>query len=149
MHCSLSFIALFVSNLREAEEFYKTIFDMQLIGREAQASDGLWYTLPFDKEWEDADAAGIEIGMLALRKHDFVLALFSGDRRAGQVYAVGLSMPEDEIARVSSRLPEGISADTDLPGRLEFTDCYQISWQISDGDEFRTAGDFANRWLVM
>ncbi len=123
---------------------------MELIGREAELSDGLWFTLPFDKGWDQAQAAGIELGMLALRKDRFVLALFRGDAPAGQIYAIGLMMPTEEIARVRARLPADTQISEDAPDRLEFRDPYQIMWQISvPGNEFRTAGDFAKRWLKL
>lgn len=64
-------IALVVPDLRAAEGYYQWVFDMELIGREAELDDGLWYTLPFDKGWDDAEAAGVALGMLALRKGDF------------------------------------------------------------------------------
>ena len=149
MHSSLRFIALAVPDLRAAEEYYQSLFDMELIGREAELEDGLWYTLPFDRSWDDAQAAGIELGMLALQKGDTVLALFSGDTPTGQVFAIGLSLPPEEIAGVRSRLPSGTQVKTDDPHRLEFRDPYQITWQVSPGDDFRTAGDFAGRWLEL
>jgi len=141
-------IALFVPDLRAAEAYYRPLFEMQLIGREAQLDDGLWYTLPFDKSWEEAEAAGIELGMLALRNGEFVLALIRGEAPQGQVFAIGLSMPEEEIARVRGRLPADVEVYEDSADRLAFRDRYRIIWQISvPGDEFRTAGDFANRWI--
>ena len=45
MNSSIRHIALFVPDLREAERYYQSIFDMELIGREAELADGLWYTL--------------------------------------------------------------------------------------------------------
>jgi len=40
--------------------------------------------------------------------------------------------------------------ETDEPDSLEFRDPYRISWQISvPENEFRTAGDFADRWLEL
>ncbi|MBI3738694.1 MAG: hypothetical protein HY258_06580 [Chloroflexi bacterium] len=147
---SLRHIAVFVPNLRSAEHYYQSVFDIELIGREAELSDGLWYTLPFDNGWDEAEAAGIELGMLALRKDEFVLALFRGDAPPGQVYVIGLKMPMDEIARVRARLPEEAQVSEDAPDYLEFRDPYQITWQISvPGVDFRTAGDFANRWLII
>ena len=70
MNSSLRHIALFVPDLRTAEHCYQSIFDMELIGREAELADGLWYSLPFDKDWDEAEAAGIELGMVGLRKDD-------------------------------------------------------------------------------
>jgi len=145
---SIRHIALFVSDPQAAEAYFQPLFEMELIGREAQLDDGLWYTLPFDKSWEDAEAAGIELGMLALRNGDFVLALIKGDVPQGQVFAIGLSLPEEEIARVRGRLPADVEVFEDSADRLAFRDRYQITWQISvPGNEFRTAGDFANRWI--
>ena len=121
---------------------------MEIIGREALLEDGMWYTLPFEKGWNDAEAAVVELDMLALRKGAFVLALFRGNVVLGQVYAVGLAMPGNEIASLRLRLTEDVEILEEGPASLSFRDPYQIIWQISvPGDEFRTAGDFANRWL--
>ena len=144
----LRHIALFVPDLQAAEEYYQSLFGMKLIGREAELEDGLWYTLPFDQGWNDARAAGIELDMVALRKGEIVLALFAGDAPQGQVFAIGLSLSQEEISGIRSRLPVDVEVDTDQPDNLVFRDSYQILWQISiPGDEFRTAGNFAGRWL--
>ena len=141
-------IALYVQDLRAAEGYYQHLFNMHLIGREAELDDGLWYTLPDDKDWDDAKAAGLELGMLALRKEDFVLVLFAGISPPGQVYAIGLYMTEAEIAEVRNRLTgKEIVLDDNARG-LAIRDPYQIIWQlVIPGNPFRTAGDFANRWL--
>lgn len=150
MNTSLRHIALFVPDLRTAEHYYQSVFDMELIGREAELADGLWYTLPFNKGWDEAEAAGIELGMLALRKEEFGLALFRGDTPAGQVNVIGIKMPMEEIARVRARLPQDTQVSEDTPDYLEFHDPYQITWQILlPESKFRTAGDFANRWLII
>jgi catechol 2,3-dioxygenase-like lactoylglutathione lyase family enzyme len=150
MKSSVRHIALFVPDLRSAERYYQSIFDTELIGREAELADGQWYTLPFDKGWDEAEAAGIKLGMVALRKDEFGLALFRGDAPLGQVYVIGLRMPVEEIARVRDRLPEDTQILEDKPNYLEFRDLYQITWQIMfPGSEFRTSGVFANRWLKL
>jgi hypothetical protein len=77
-----------------------------------------------------------------------VLALFAGDAPQGQVFAIGLSLSQEEISGIRSRLPVDVEVDTDQPDNLVFRDSYQILCQISiPGDEFRTAGNFAGRWL--
>ena len=150
MNSSLRHVALIVPDLRVAERYYQSVFDMDLIGRKAELADGLWYTLPFDKNWDEADAAGIMLGMLVLRKDQFVLALFRGDAPVGQIYVIGLTMPTEEIARVRARLPEDTPVSDDEPDSLEFRDPYQITWQILlPESKFGTAGDFANRWLKL
>jgi len=106
MNSFIRHIALFVPDLRTAERYYQSVFDMELIGREAELADGLWYTLPFDKGWDDADAADIKLDMLALRKDEFALAFFRGDAPVGQINVIGLRMSIEEIAKVRARLPE-------------------------------------------
>jgi catechol 2,3-dioxygenase-like lactoylglutathione lyase family enzyme len=150
MGASVRHLALVVPDLQVAEVYYRSIFQMDLIGREAEQGDGLWYTLPFDKGWDDARAAAIELDMVALRKDEFVLALFVGDAPPGQVFALGLTVLPQEIATIRSRLPAEAEISRDEPDALEFLDRYEILWQISaPGDQFRTSGDFAGRWLEL
>jgi len=150
MNCSVRQIALFVPDLRAAERYYQSVLDMELIGREAELADGLWYTLPFDKGWDEAEAAGIKLDMLTLRKDEFALSLFRGDATAGQVNVIGLRMPMEEIARVRARLPGDTQVLVDEPDYLEFRDPYLITWQIMfPGSKFSTSGVFANRWLKL
>ena len=78
MNRYLRHIALVVPDLREAEEYYQSLLQTELMGCETELGDGLWYTLPAGKNWDDAEAAGIELGMPALRKGDIVLAFFRG-----------------------------------------------------------------------
>jgi len=148
MDSSLRHIAIVLPDLRAAEQYYQTVFDMELIGREAELEDGLWHTLPFNKGWDEADAAGIKLGMSALRQDTFVLALFKGDAPAGQLFAVGLTMLREQIVNVHARLGDSSDVYASAPNYLEFRDPYRIIWQIATpGYTFRTAGDFANRWL--
>jgi catechol 2,3-dioxygenase-like lactoylglutathione lyase family enzyme len=150
MNSSVRHIALFVPDLRSAEHYYRSIFDMELVSREDELPDGLWYTLPFDKGWEEAEAAGIELGMVFLRKDEFGLGLFRGDESPGQIYLIGLKMPMEDIAKVRARLPENTQVSEDAPDSLEFCDLYQITWQIVLPEtDFRSPGDFANRWLKL
>ena len=150
MNASIRHIALYVPDLRKAERYYQWILDMELIGREAELEDGLWYTLPFDKGWDEADAAGIKLDMLGLRKDEFGLALFRGDAPPGQVNAIGIRMPMEEIARVRTRLPGDTQVLEDESDYLEFRDTYLITWQIMfPGSIFSTSGVFANRWLTL
>jgi hypothetical protein len=120
---------------------------MALIGREAQLENGLWYSLPPDKGWGDAEAAGIKLGMLALRRGAFVLALIEGDAQPGQVYAIGLRMNRQEIAEVRARLPANAEVERNDSESLVFRDPYGIAWQINTRGGFQTVGEFTGRWL--
>jgi len=150
MNSYLRHIALVVPDLREAEEYYQSIFQMELIGREAELDDGQWYTLPHGKSWEDAEAAGIKLGMLALRKGDIVLAFFSGLHPSGQVFAIGLALPQAQVAEVKKRLPPDTEILLDESEQLNFRDQYGIMWQlVPPGDEFLMNGDTDGRWLEL
>lgn len=141
-------IALVVPDLREAEEYYQSLFQMELIGREAELEDGQWYTLPVGKSWDDAEAAGIELNMLALRKDDIVLAFFPGPNPSGQVFAIGLAMPSAQVAEVKKRLPADAEVLVDESEQFNFRDRYGITWQlVPPGDEFLMNGDTDGRWL--
>jgi len=102
---ALRHVALFVADLQAAEAYYQSLFAMQLIGREAQLDDGQWYTLPFHKGWDNAETAGIVLGMTALRHDNFALVLFRGEAPPGQVFAIGLSLPEADLTSLRERLP--------------------------------------------
>ena len=140
--------AILVPDLREAEIYYQQLFDMNILGRESLLPDGKWYSLPVGKSWEDAARAGYSIGMLALQRGEFTLALFPGEPQPGQLYIVGLNMPVDEISAVRDRLPTGIELWQDEPEALTFRDRHQIVWQIyPSGTAFRTSGESQGRWL--
>lgn len=138
-------LALFVSDLRAAEEYYRQVFSMELIGRESWGDDGVSYALPVDKGWSDAEAAGVTLRFVALKRDTVILALFAGQVPTGQVYAVGLVMSEQEIVEVASHLDAGrVIAHDDR--YLEFIDPFAVRWQISTDRNFVHAG-VAGRWL--
>lgn len=84
-------IAIFVPELHSAEGYYREIFQLDVIGRPVDSGFEEWAQLPRHKGWADAEAAGIEMGMVALGRDDFILALFTGEPSPGQVYASGWS----------------------------------------------------------
>ena len=148
MAAAVRHIALFVPDLQEAEQYYQRLFAMDLIGREAHLEDSLWYTLPPDKTWEDAKAAGIELSMLALKRGSLVLALFPGNPQPGQIYMIGVNMPPREISRIRKRLSSDAEVWEDRSKALTFRDRYAIIWQIyGSGTGFRSSGEAHGRWL--
>lgn len=142
-------VAIVVAELRAAEEYYRHVFGMELIGREAEGDDGESYSLPPGKGWDDAEAAGIELGFVALRRGEAILALLRGPASPGQIHAIGIVMPELDIAGVRARLPPHAEVVGDGPGYLEFVDPFGVRWQISTDRRFRMAGDITGRWLAV
>lgn len=140
-------LAVIVSDLRRAEQYYRDLFTMEVIGREAQGEDGEAYALPPSKGWDEAEQAGIQLSFSALRRDQVILALFAGHAAADQVYAVGLVMTKAHIAGVRARLRRDAVVVTDEPAYIEFIDPFGLRWQISTNRRFLTAGDIAGRWL--
>jgi hypothetical protein len=141
------YIALFVPDLRGAERAYRQLFDMDLLFREAEAGDD-WATLPLDKSWDDADAAGIELTMLALRRDDFVLALFEGSPQLGTVHEICFGLEADEIDAVRARLPKECTSLRHERGFLQFDDAFGFRWTLQELDvRFKSSGEIAGRWL--
>ena len=118
MPFTLKYIALHVSDLRAAEDYYARVFAMALFFRESQQDAETWRTLRPDVTWDDAESAGITIDMVALRRDAFVLALFRGTPAPDAVFefCVGLEPRRDrrrslaitephECDRVAARQP--------------------------------------------
>jgi len=79
---------------------------------------------------------------------EIVLAFFPGSQPSGQVFAIGLAMPQSQIAEVKRRLPKDAEILLDHPERFNFRDRYGISWQlVLSGDEFLMNGDSDDRWI--
>ena len=148
---TIGHIALFVPDLRAAESFYQNVFAMQLLMREAELDDGLWYTLAPDKGWSEAQAAGIEIDMIALQRDTFVLALFQGNPAPlATLLEIGVSLPAAAITAVRGRLPESVQFVPHERGDLMFRDPFDYLWHlVHNGEAFRSNGEASGRWLEL
>ena len=141
------YTALHVPNLRSAEDFYRRAFGMEVLFREAER-DGEWWTLPIGKGWESAGAAGVEIGMVGLRRDQLVLALFPGAPAPGTVYELCLGLSPDEIDGLLSRVPEGVTILERHHGFVRFEDPFAFRWMLQEPEvAFRSSGEIAGRWL--
>jgi len=141
-------MALFVPDLRAAESFYRRIFGMDLLFRESDLGGESWYTLPSEKGWEDAGIAGIELAMVALKRDEFVLALFRGAPQPGTVREICFGLAADEIETVRARLPEEVITPEHRERWLRFDDPFGFRWTLQEPHvAFRSSGEIAGRWL--
>src|SRR5262245_3968403 len=98
-------IALIVTPLRQAEEFYRALFALAVDFREAEAADG-WATLPSEASWDDAEAAGISLGLCSLHRDSFTLALEEGmSRQGGRLSHVGVHVDAQDLERLRTVAP--------------------------------------------
>jgi catechol 2,3-dioxygenase-like lactoylglutathione lyase family enzyme len=141
------YVALFVHDLRAAESFYRQVFGMGLLFREGKLA-GEWGTLPLDKGWEDAEAAGVELGMLALARDDIVLPLFQGTPSPGTVLEICLGFTNEEIESVRSRLTADVTIREHEEGFLHFDDPFGYRWTLQPHEiPFLSNGEHSGRWL--
>jgi len=127
-------IALIVTPLRQAEEFYRTLFALEVAFREAETADG-WYTLPTAAGWDDAQAAGVSLGLCSLHRDAFTLALEA-----------------EELARLRVVAPTlGCQVVQDGQAILVFDDPYGVRWEMTTSsyeDPRRlSTGARMGRWL--
>ena len=144
-------VALHVPDLQRAEEYYRQVFGLDVVTREAvagasPAEDGPWAQLPHMATWEDAKRADIEIRMVGLRGGDLLLALFPGDPRPGTVFLIAIVASVEEIATVRGRLPDDTAVEADQGDALTFLDPFGFRWQLC-GPGFMGPGDARGRWL--
>jgi catechol 2,3-dioxygenase-like lactoylglutathione lyase family enzyme len=141
------YVALFVHDLRSAEKFYRRVFDMELLFRESRRSDD-WYALRPGLGWDDAERRGVQIDMVALRREEFVLALFRGTPQAGTVLEVCIGMSPGDIEAVRARVPESVTQGTSPPLSLRFEDPFGFAWVMRvPATAFRSSGELSGRWL--
>ncbi len=148
-HVRVKYVALFVPDLRAAEAFYAGVFGLALRLREAEV-DGVWRTLPPGKDWADAEAAGIELRMVALERDGFVLALFRGSPAPGTLHELSIGLAPEELATLRERLPASADVFEERPDCVRFRDPFGFRWQVQAPDaEFRSSGEIAGRWLEL
>src|SRR5436189_5554072 len=98
-------IALIVTPLRQAEEFYRTLFALDIAFREAEAVDG-WYTWPSDAGWDDAEAAGISLGLCSLHRDAVTLALEASSSSGGERLShIGVQVDAQDLSRLRTVAP--------------------------------------------
>ncbi|TVP70772.1 MAG: VOC family protein [Nitriliruptor sp.] len=150
-------VALQVPDLQRAEGFYRHVFDLEVVTREAVvtrdelasgdlAGDVTWAQLPHTATWEDARLAGAEVQMVGLRRGELLLALFPGDPRPGTVFLIAIQATVEEIASVRGRLPDSTPVEVDQDAALTFLDPFGFRWQLC-GPGFQGPGDAHGRWL--
>ena len=145
-------IALIVTPLRQAEEFYRTLFALDVAFREAETADG-WYTLPSDAGWDDAEAAGISLGLCSLHRDAFTLALEDGaSSESGRLSHIGVQVDAQDLERLRTVAPTlGCQVVQDGPTILVFDDPYGVRWEVTtssyDDPRRLSTGARAGRWL--
>ena len=143
---SVTHIALNVSPLEKAEGFYRELFHMEVAFREAETPAG-WATLPDDAGWAEARAAGIELGLSALSRDSFTLALEAGDSPQ-RLSHLGLAFDPAKMDRLRQRARVlNCAVLVDRADLIVFQDRYGVQWEITTSAALQSSGDRTGRWL--
>jgi catechol 2,3-dioxygenase-like lactoylglutathione lyase family enzyme len=142
------YLALYVPDLRAAEGFYREAFAMDLLFRESEREGGTWHTLGADLDWDDADARGIDVDMVALRRDAFVLALFRGTPAPGTLFEISIGVMPEDAAAIGHRLAAKATVLDSASAWLRFEDPFGFRWVVQPHDAvFRSSGEIAGRWI--
>ena len=147
MAFACKYIALHVPDLRTAEGFYRQVFGVEVLFRETER-DGEWWEIRTERAWEDVEAAGVGVHMVALGREDLVLAFFRREAGPGALYEVSIALAPDEIDMLRARPPSGMHVLEEADDYLRFEDTFGLRWVLQPPKaEFRSSGQIAGRWL--
>lgn len=146
---AIDHVALRVTDLRAAEAYYRRLFGLKVAFREAVAQDG-WRTLPPGVGWDEAERAGIELGLVFLSRGPFRLALEGTEAalEGGRLAHICLDADPKELDALRERAMEmGCRVMLDRPGYLIFADAFGVHWEVTGGHVLRSNGEGLGRWL--
>ncbi|HEX6290380.1 MAG TPA: VOC family protein [Herpetosiphonaceae bacterium] len=144
-------LALRVVDLRQAESFYCTLFALEVLFREAEHADG-WRTLPTASSWDDAIAAGIDLGLSMLQREGFTLALEaqSAIMPDGTLSHIGLHVDRAELAELRRRAALlGCTIVADRPDALIIDDPYGVRWEVMTRAHVLSTSERTGVWLEL
>lgn len=150
-----SHVALRVERLREAEAFYCGLFGLDVAWREAETADG-WRTLPEDAGWDDAEAAGIGLGIVMLYRDGLRLALEAVESVTdeGRLSHLGVHADEDALLRISQAAATShCEIVVDSERALIFDDPFGVRWELNsfpyDNPRAMSTGARTGNWLQL
>jgi catechol 2,3-dioxygenase-like lactoylglutathione lyase family enzyme len=150
---SYTHIAIRVRHLREAEDFYRRLFALEVAFREAETRDG-WNTLPDGADWDDAERAGFDLGLVMLHRDGLRLALEATESvaRGGQLSHLGVLVDDQELTRVrATAASAGCKIVVDRERALIIDDPFGVRWELNtfpyDDPPSLSTGARAGRWL--
>ena len=121
---------------------------MDLLFRESELEDGTWHTLRPNLDWDDVNARGLAVDMVALGRDLFVVALVRGEPTPGTVFELCVGLPPEEIGAIVDRLPPAATVIESRANNLRFEDPFGFCWVAQPYDAtFRSSGAIAGRWI--
>jgi catechol 2,3-dioxygenase-like lactoylglutathione lyase family enzyme len=144
----ISHFGITVADVLAAERLYAQLFGMSVYVREALTPRG-WRSLDPDLTPEAAEAFGLSIGMVVLRRGQFALSLQQEtETRITLLEHAAIIVPAPEFEALKARVVQfGLTLLQDTPSRFVFADPNGMIWEITDADILLTAKDMGHGWV--
>jgi catechol 2,3-dioxygenase-like lactoylglutathione lyase family enzyme len=134
----LHHLVLPVNSVPDGEQFYRDLFDMEVLFREGTLNDNRGI-VPENMSWEDAIAANVTPYRSVLRRDDLVLAVAetttdSFTRRFDQI---ALAVDRSDAESVAERASEaGCSVSRpNATHQIFIEDLYNIKWELNSASQ--------------
>ncbi|WP_435345478.1 VOC family protein [Haloarchaeobius sp. HRN-SO-5] len=142
----LHHLVLLVDDVPEGERFYQELFDVDVLFREGTL-DGEPGTVPDDRSWPAAQAAGVTPYMSFLGRDEFFLALAAaddGEDGTGRIDHVALAVDDDTLDSIAERArAQGCRVEQTAGHHCFVEDDHGVEWELNAGSRppSRTFGE--------
>ncbi|SEP12951.1 hypothetical protein SAMN04487948_11581 [Halogranum amylolyticum] len=126
-------LVLLVDDVPDGESYYKELFDLGILFREA-AFDGERGTVPDDVSWNEALQKGVTPYMSFLGRDGFYLAVAgaSGQQGTGRLDHIALAVDERAFDTITERADAlGCNVEENAPHHRVFLDRYDVEWELN------------------
>ncbi|WP_336361775.1 VOC family protein [Haladaptatus sp. ZSTT2] len=126
-------LVLLVDDVPGGESYYKELFDLELLFREA-ALDGEPGTVPDDLSWDEALREGVTPYMSFLGRDEFYLAVAgaSDQQGTGRLDHIALAVDEEAFDAITERANTlGCNVEENAPHHRIFLDRYDVEWELN------------------
>jgi len=147
---SIAHVAVCVTDLKAAELLYCELFGLEVAFREARTTDG-WASLPPGAGWKEAEASGLHLELVFLRREGFEFALERLAQSPGEpsrLSHIALEVSQEELEGLRSRARDQNCAILyDKPTTIMFSDPNGVRWEIMLRSDSRSTGERTGKWL--
>lgn len=132
-------IAIRVANIRRAEEFYSSFFQMDVMLRARREGEN-WTRLPADYDWDAGLREGVICELVYLQTGNLALVLLEAGRGAifvePRLGHISLRVSAEALTTLRAQaLVRSAPVTTDQPHSFVFQDPFGVTWHLGDVPE--------------
>lgn len=142
------------TELREAETFYRELFDMDVAFRETMTENG-WATLPDEDGWDFAERHQMRVGLVMLCRGGFAIDLEARPvpDAGGRFSHTGIEVSDEELERLRDKASKiNCTVTHNSKPILVFDDPYGMRWEFTTlkyaEPKGLSAGSREGRWAA-